>query len=97
VGNCATRASTRPPRDEECRSANYFPFFNLHYRVFTQDNGSLLVNAAPRGGPIGSCELDQQREFTKWVQRAEVLWDMGANVGFRTLLAAGLVSEIGKG
>jgi FkbM family methyltransferase len=45
---------------------------------------------------LGSYEYEKQRAFEKTVQEGDIVFDVGANVGFYTLLASALVGPRGR-
>ena len=45
---------------------------------------------------LGTYELDKQVLFSKYVKPGMIVYDVGANVGFYTLLSSLLVNEMGK-
>ena len=53
-----------------------------------------IAGAATHGCWLGTYERDAQRVFEKHVGPADVVYDVGANVGFFTLLAAKLAKEV---
>lgn len=54
-----------------------------------------IAGSATHGCWIGSYERDAQRIFARHVRPGDVVWDIGANVGFFTLLASRLVGDGG--
>lgn len=54
-----------------------------------------IVGAATHGCWIGTYERDTQRLFGAHIRPGEVVWDVGANAGFFTLLASRLVGQDG--
>jgi FkbM family methyltransferase len=55
-----------------------------------------IVGSHVHGCWLGSYELDKQQLFTKTVKPGDVVLDIGANVGFYTLLSGVLAGEGGK-
>lgn len=55
-----------------------------------------IKNSGVNGYWLGSYELEQTKNFEKLVKEGDVVFDIGANVGFYSLLAAELVGEKGK-
>ncbi len=55
-----------------------------------------IVGSSTHGCWLGSYELDKQRLFEATVTRGSVVFDLGGNVGFYTLLASELVGPEGK-
>lgn len=53
-------------------------------------------NSGVNGYWLGTYELEKQKFFEKTVKKGNVIYDIGANVGFYTLLAAELIGEEGK-
>src|ERR1700748_2608728 len=49
-----------------------------------------IVGSATHGCWLGSYEFETQRAFGRLVNGGDVVYDLGANVGFYTLLAAQL-------
>lgn len=54
-----------------------------------------IVGAGTHGCWLGSYELEKQSLFVKVISTGKVVYDIGANVGFYTLLASKLVGEDG--
>ncbi len=54
-----------------------------------------ITGSAPHGCWIGTYERDSQRAFIENVHAGDVVYDIGANVGFFTLLASKLVGPRG--
>jgi FkbM family methyltransferase len=54
------------------------------------------VGASNHGCWLGSYEADKQHVFQELVKPGQVIYDIGANVGFYTLLASRLVTETGR-
>jgi FkbM family methyltransferase len=57
---------------------------------------SWVVGAHTHGCWLGSYELDKQHRFATLVRGGDVVYDVGANAGFYTLLAARLVGHGGR-
>ncbi len=55
-----------------------------------------VIGAAQHGCWLGSSEFHQQRRLAEIVQPGWVFFDIGANVGFYTLLASVLVQDAGR-
>jgi FkbM family methyltransferase len=55
-----------------------------------------IVGAATHGCWLGSYECGKQRLFAKSIGAGQIVYDVGANVGFYTLLAARAVGETGR-
>jgi FkbM family methyltransferase len=55
-----------------------------------------IVGAGTHGCWLGSYEYDKQRVFQKTVRAGATVYDIGANVGFYTLLASRLVGPSGQ-
>lgn len=55
-----------------------------------------ISGSGDHGCWLGSYEYDKQRRFAKSLSAGEVVFDLGANVGFYTLLASELVGRAGK-
>jgi FkbM family methyltransferase len=55
-----------------------------------------IVGSGVHGYWLGSYEAEKQRAFTRIVSGKKVVFDIGANVGFYSLLSAVLVGEQGK-
>jgi FkbM family methyltransferase len=55
-----------------------------------------LSTAGPHGCWIGSYERELQQLFVGTIRPGQVVWDVGANVGFFTLLAARLAGPQGR-
>lgn len=55
-----------------------------------------LTGAAPHGCWIGTYERELQQLVVRTVRPGQVVWDVGANVGFFTLLAATLAGPQGR-
>jgi FkbM family methyltransferase len=55
-----------------------------------------IVGSSNHGCWLGSFEYDKRRAFEEKVQPGSVVFDIGANVGFYTLLASVLVGPSGK-
>ncbi|MBZ5698578.1 MAG: FkbM family methyltransferase [Acidobacteriia bacterium] len=54
-----------------------------------------IVGAGNHGCWLGSYEHDKQRQFQKAIKPGDVVYDVGANAGFYSLLASILVGEKG--
>src|SRR5579862_3417793 len=54
-----------------------------------------IVGSATHGCWLGSYEFETQRAFARLVRRGDVVYDLGANVGFYTLLGARLAGDEG--
>lgn len=55
-----------------------------------------IVGAGTHGCWLGSYEFDKQRAFAQRVRSGDTIYDIGANVGFYTLLAATLGGASGR-
>jgi len=55
-----------------------------------------IAGSHTHGCWLGSYELDKQRLFAEHVRQGDAVWDIGANVGFYTLLASRLVGPTGR-
>jgi FkbM family methyltransferase len=55
-----------------------------------------ISTAGPHGCWLGTYERDLQNVFVRTVRAGHVVWDIGANVGFFTLLAARLAGPAGR-
>ena len=55
-----------------------------------------IVGSGVHGCWLGSYELEKQQLFEKTIQAGKVVFDLGANVGFYTLLSSVLVGSKGK-
>lgn len=55
-----------------------------------------VVGASTHGCWLGSYEFDKQKLITETVKDGSVFFDIGAHVGFYTLLASSLVGDRGK-
>lgn len=55
-----------------------------------------IVGASVHGCWLGCYEQDKQLLFTKTITKESVVYDIGANVGFYTLLASHIIGEKGK-
>jgi hypothetical protein len=55
-----------------------------------------VVGSHTHGCWFGSYEADRQRAFVRLVRPGAVVYDLGANVGFYTLLAARLAGPAGR-
>lgn len=55
-----------------------------------------IVGAGEHGYWLGSYELEKRKAFSKAVQPGDVVYDIGANVGYFSLLASVLTGEEGK-
>jgi hypothetical protein len=55
-----------------------------------------IVGSSVHGCWLGSYEFDKQRLFEQTVTRGSVVFDIGAHVGFYTLLSSVLVGTVGK-
>lgn len=55
-----------------------------------------LVGSSPHGCWLGSYEYEKQRFFAKEIKPNTIVFDIGANVGFYTLLASLLVGAQGR-
>src|SRR5580765_1322501 len=54
-----------------------------------------IVGSGTHGCWLGSYEYDKQKLFQKTVRSGDVVYDVGANAGFYSLLASLLVGEKG--
>jgi len=54
-----------------------------------------IIGSGVHGYWLGIYENEKQRAFTHWVKAGNVVYDIGANVGYYTLLASTLVGETG--
>jgi FkbM family methyltransferase len=54
-----------------------------------------IVGSATHGCWLGSYEFETQRAFARLVRAGDVVYDLGANVGFYSLLGARLAGEMG--
>lgn len=54
-----------------------------------------ITGTAPHGCWLGTYERDSQRAFVESIREGDVVYDIGANVGFFTLLASKLVGPRG--
>lgn len=55
-----------------------------------------IVGAGTHGCWLGSYEYGKRRLFERLVRPGQVVWDVGANAGFYTLLASRLVGSTGS-
>jgi FkbM family methyltransferase len=55
-----------------------------------------IAGSSNHGCWLGSYELPKQLQFTKFIKPGSVVYDLGANVGFYTLLAAVSVGGAGR-
>ena len=55
-----------------------------------------VIGSSTHGCWLGSYEYEKQRIFSELVRPGQVVWDVGANVGFYTLLASRLVGPTGQ-
>ncbi len=55
-----------------------------------------IVGSSVHGCWLGSYEFEKQRAITQCVRGGDVFYDVGANVGFYTMLAAELVQDTGQ-
>jgi FkbM family methyltransferase len=55
-----------------------------------------IVGSATHGCWLGSYEFETQRAFAQLVRSGDVVYDLGANVGFYSLLGARLAGDAGK-
>ncbi len=55
-----------------------------------------IVGSHVHGCWLGSYELEKQQQFSDTVKPGDVVFDVGANVGFYTLLSSVLAGESGK-
>ena len=70
----------------------------LTVRVLTGElkGGKWITGASTHGCWVGTYERDAQRMFRTFVREGMVVYDVGANVGFFTLLAARLAGRSGR-
>jgi FkbM family methyltransferase len=55
-----------------------------------------IVGSATHGAWLGTYEYTKQRLFARSIRRGDTIFDLGANVGFYTLIAALSTGERGK-
>lgn len=55
-----------------------------------------IVGSSNHGCWLGSYELELQQCFGEFIKGGDVVFDIGANVGFHTLLASSIVGPTGK-
>jgi FkbM family methyltransferase len=55
-----------------------------------------IVGSSNHGCWLGSYESEQQSLFKKWVKKGDIVFDIGAHVGFYTLLSSHLVGDKGR-
>lgn len=55
-----------------------------------------IVGSSDHGCWLGSYEFDKQRLFERTITRGSIVFDLGGNVGFYTLLASELVGSTGQ-
>lgn len=55
-----------------------------------------IVGSSNHGCWLGSYERNQQVLFEKWIKEGDIVFDVGAHVGFYTLLGSILVGDRGK-
>jgi hypothetical protein len=55
-----------------------------------------VVGSSNHGCWLGSYEFDKQKQFTESLARGQIVYDVGAHVGFYTLLASSLVGQEGQ-
>ena len=55
-----------------------------------------IVGSSNHGCWLGSYECDQQAIFKQWINEGDVVFDVGAHVGFYTLLSSILVGNSGQ-
>lgn len=55
-----------------------------------------IVGSSSHGCWLGSYEFEKQRAFINHIQPGQVVFDIGAHVGFYTLLSSTLVGESGR-
>ena len=55
-----------------------------------------VVGSSLHGCWLGTYEMDKQRQLAAYLMRDQIVYDIGANVGFYTLLAARRVGSSGK-
>lgn len=55
-----------------------------------------VIGSGVFGYWLGTYEFEKQKLFEKKVKKGDIVFDIGAQAGFYTLLAAGLVGEKGK-
>jgi len=55
-----------------------------------------IVGSSVHGCWLGTYEAEKQRSFVGHLRPGDVFWDIGANVGFFTLLAARTVGKAGR-
>src|SRR5574341_673203 len=72
-----------------------------HERVVPVLQGRLrgkrwIVGASVHGCWLGSYEYDKQKRFVREIKKGDVVYDIGAHVGFYTLLASELVGPSGQ-
>ncbi len=55
-----------------------------------------IVGSSNHGCWLGSYEFDKQQLFERTITQGSIVFDLGGNVGFYTLLASELVGSLGK-
>lgn len=55
-----------------------------------------IISSGVFGYWLGTYELEKQKKFQQIVKKGDIVYDIGANVGFYTLLSAELAGEGGK-
>lgn len=94
-------ANTFPPERGWGRWLRWPLRFIARDRVMTILTGPLrgrkwITGAGLHGCWLGTYELAKQKRFAQWVQPGFVVYDLGANTGFYTLLAAHLTGRQGQ-
>jgi len=55
-----------------------------------------IVGAGEHGYWLGSYEIRKRQSFEAMIKPGTVVYDIGANVGYYSLLASSLIGETGK-
>jgi FkbM family methyltransferase len=96
--SAAPRGATKYPRLGHLLRAAAANVASGEGTIASGPAAGLRIDATGRnaGYILGTADFDEQRWLSENLRRGDVFWDLGANIGFFTLLAARLVGEPGE-